>query len=323
MLALPFPFIANTAGWITAEVGRQPWLIYGLMRTQCGLFAAGFRGQRVVHADRIPRHVHGPGNSVPVSRLSRDRTRPRSTKTTAGRRSRRRRIRSRNAMGTLWFCLVAVMLAGYVVLDGFDIGVGILHLWRRANRRRAARSSSARSARCGMATKCGSSPRVARFILRFRCFTRREFQRILSAADDGAVAADLARDFASSFAATWRPTSGPSFWDAVFCVRQHPARDFLWRRARQRGSRRSARRDRTFLRAALDEFPAHRRNGHSRLVHHPDRRCCTGRARHAWRHLDRLAHYRRIAIPRARRRLASLVARCCAYRHRHLHQLSA
>ncbi|HKS81977.1 MAG TPA: cytochrome d ubiquinol oxidase subunit II [Candidatus Acidoferrales bacterium] len=32
-------------------------------------------------------------------------------------------------MGSLWFCLVAVMLAGYVVLDGFDIGVGILHLW--------------------------------------------------------------------------------------------------------------------------------------------------------------------------------------------------
>jgi cytochrome d ubiquinol oxidase subunit I len=37
MLALPFPYIANTAGWITAEVGRQPWLIYGLMRTQAGV----------------------------------------------------------------------------------------------------------------------------------------------------------------------------------------------------------------------------------------------------------------------------------------------
>jgi cytochrome bd ubiquinol oxidase subunit I len=36
MLALPFPFIANTAGWVTAEVGRQPWLIYGLMRTSQG-----------------------------------------------------------------------------------------------------------------------------------------------------------------------------------------------------------------------------------------------------------------------------------------------
>ena len=37
MLSLPFPFIANTAGWITAEVGRQPWLIYGLMRTSQGV----------------------------------------------------------------------------------------------------------------------------------------------------------------------------------------------------------------------------------------------------------------------------------------------
>ncbi len=37
MLAFPFPFIANTAGWITAEVGRQPWLIYGLMRTSAGV----------------------------------------------------------------------------------------------------------------------------------------------------------------------------------------------------------------------------------------------------------------------------------------------
>ncbi len=36
MLALPFPFIANTAGWMTAEVGRQPWLIYSLMRTNAG-----------------------------------------------------------------------------------------------------------------------------------------------------------------------------------------------------------------------------------------------------------------------------------------------
>ena len=36
MLAAPFPFIANTAGWFTAEVGRQPWLVYGLLRTDNG-----------------------------------------------------------------------------------------------------------------------------------------------------------------------------------------------------------------------------------------------------------------------------------------------
>ena len=36
MLCAPFPYIANTAGWMTAELGRQPWLIYGLMRTSEG-----------------------------------------------------------------------------------------------------------------------------------------------------------------------------------------------------------------------------------------------------------------------------------------------
>ena len=36
MLAFPFPYIANTAGWMTTELGRQPWLIYGLYRTQAG-----------------------------------------------------------------------------------------------------------------------------------------------------------------------------------------------------------------------------------------------------------------------------------------------
>ena len=36
MLVFPFPFIANTAGWMTAELGRQPWLIYGLFRTSDG-----------------------------------------------------------------------------------------------------------------------------------------------------------------------------------------------------------------------------------------------------------------------------------------------
>ena len=36
LLSFPLPYIANTAGWLTAELGRQPWLIYGLMRTSAG-----------------------------------------------------------------------------------------------------------------------------------------------------------------------------------------------------------------------------------------------------------------------------------------------
>jgi cytochrome d ubiquinol oxidase subunit I len=37
MISIPLPYIANTAGWMTAELGRQPWLIYGLMRTAHGV----------------------------------------------------------------------------------------------------------------------------------------------------------------------------------------------------------------------------------------------------------------------------------------------
>jgi len=36
LLSFPFPYIANTAGWMTAELGRQPWLVYGLMLTADG-----------------------------------------------------------------------------------------------------------------------------------------------------------------------------------------------------------------------------------------------------------------------------------------------
>ena len=33
LFALPLPYIANEAGWIAAEVGRQPWVVYGHLRT--------------------------------------------------------------------------------------------------------------------------------------------------------------------------------------------------------------------------------------------------------------------------------------------------
>lgn len=37
---------------------------------------------------------------------------------------------------TTWFLLVAVLLAGYAVLDGFDLGVGVLHLFARSDHER-------------------------------------------------------------------------------------------------------------------------------------------------------------------------------------------
>lgn len=36
LFIIPFPYIANTTGWYTAELGRQPWLVYNLLRTSAG-----------------------------------------------------------------------------------------------------------------------------------------------------------------------------------------------------------------------------------------------------------------------------------------------
>jgi cytochrome d ubiquinol oxidase subunit I len=37
---IPLPYLANQLGWVTAEVGRQPWVVYGLMRTSEGVSKA-------------------------------------------------------------------------------------------------------------------------------------------------------------------------------------------------------------------------------------------------------------------------------------------
>jgi cytochrome d ubiquinol oxidase subunit I len=41
MLAFPFTYIANIAGWTVAEAGRQPWVIWGLLRTKDAASPAG------------------------------------------------------------------------------------------------------------------------------------------------------------------------------------------------------------------------------------------------------------------------------------------
>lgn len=81
-LLLPFPYIANTAGWMTAELGRQPWLIYGLMRTEEGFSAnvsagntlftlIGFMGMyallSILFLLLVYRELeHGPGSPAPA-----------------------------------------------------------------------------------------------------------------------------------------------------------------------------------------------------------------------------------------------------------------
>src|SRR3989449_276427 len=50
MLSAPFPYIATTAGWMTAELGRQPWLVYGVLRTAEG-------ASPLVHAGNAPANL--------------------------------------------------------------------------------------------------------------------------------------------------------------------------------------------------------------------------------------------------------------------------
>ena len=45
VLSVLLPQIANQVGWITAEVGRQPWIVYGLMKTSEGLSKVVESGQ--------------------------------------------------------------------------------------------------------------------------------------------------------------------------------------------------------------------------------------------------------------------------------------
>ena len=47
VLSVLGPQIANQAGWFAAEVGRQPWIVQGLLRTSEGL-SAGVKANMVV-----------------------------------------------------------------------------------------------------------------------------------------------------------------------------------------------------------------------------------------------------------------------------------
>ena len=91
MLALPFPYIANTAGWITAEVGRQPWLIYGLMRTRAGISPQVSAGNAWFTLIGFLGMYTGARNPVLVPGLPRNRSRPGPDESMVARLARCRR----------------------------------------------------------------------------------------------------------------------------------------------------------------------------------------------------------------------------------------
>ena len=166
MLAFPFPYIANTAGWMTAELGRQPWLVYGLMRTVERREPDGAIGHGAVHADRflpgsifvlgvlflflIGREIaHGP------QRLN-------------GRRRSGRTASSRGrTLVEFWFGMRRDA-RGVRRPRRLRPRRGRAASLRRAHRCRAPAGAWRRSVRSGTATRCGCSRPAARCSSRFR-----------------------------------------------------------------------------------------------------------------------------------------------------------
>ena len=157
-------------------------------------------------------------------------------------------------MATLWFCLVAVMLAVYVVLDGFDLGAGIVHLLvarTDAERRQVLRSIGPVWDGNEVWLLAGGGT----LYFAFPGALCLQLQRLLSAADDRALAADSARHLHRVSQPRREPRLAASLGRRVRRL-ERPAGDLLRRRAGQRGARRAARCRRRFLPAAVDRFPA-------------------------------------------------------------------
>ena len=49
MFLVPFPYIANITGWYVAELGRQPYLVYGLLKTSDRYFSNSFIREYLIY----------------------------------------------------------------------------------------------------------------------------------------------------------------------------------------------------------------------------------------------------------------------------------
>ena len=147
----PLSLVALISGWVTTEVGRQPWVVYGLMRTEdavtgAGGIPVGYATLAVVYLALIVgtiwilrRLAHTP--------LEEAKARPPDSPP----RGRRHR------MTEIPMVLILVGLAAYAVLGGADFGAGFWELFARGPARRRGPRADASGDGSGL----GGKPRVA------------------------------------------------------------------------------------------------------------------------------------------------------------------
>ena len=137
----PSGFIAVIAGWITTEVGRQPFTIYGLMRTaeSASPLAAPAVGASLVAFVIVYFAVFGMGSWYLLKLMSRP-PQPHEpepanapahaagiTPASALAAAPGSRAMADTTLLTLvWAAILAFAVFMYVVMDGFDLGIGVL-----------------------------------------------------------------------------------------------------------------------------------------------------------------------------------------------------
>ena len=144
ILASPLGFIAVLAGWATTEVGRQPWTVYGLLRTANSVSPSltgvdvllSLLGYVVVYLLIFPAGVAADVADRPARPGAGRRWRPNRSKAggrSAGADGAVRSPRRKRAMSQMldfvpiWTLILGVGVFLYVLLDGFDLGVGMLY----------------------------------------------------------------------------------------------------------------------------------------------------------------------------------------------------
>ncbi len=149
VLAIPLPIIAVELGWMTAEVGRQPWIVQGLMMTTKGVspgvsatdVGISLIAILVVYAllfflwiyALVKEIGRGPELAPSAPVVAAPVVAPLRSWPPRRRPDEQREAADMPSLQTVWFVLIGLLLVGYAVLDGFDLGAGIVHLFVARN----------------------------------------------------------------------------------------------------------------------------------------------------------------------------------------------
>ena len=125
IVTIAFPFLAATAGWVLTEIGRQPWIVQGLLKTSEANSPAVSTEMLVASLVMfvVLYTVLGVVDFVLMRRYAR--TGPPRGLDASGRAGARAGPVAMS-LPELWFLIIAFFWAGYFLLEGFDFGVGAL-----------------------------------------------------------------------------------------------------------------------------------------------------------------------------------------------------